>query len=115
MKPKNIRSDQIWLCAVLLAVSIGAFLLLAFPREARAVEEGQLLQVTRLELAYRPGGDLLKARFTLASGMAVEWIPSDDADRDTLFRMADLFARFPSRMSVTLMEGAVTGMQVAIP
>lgn len=115
MRLKRILCNRACLCAALLGIVGGALLWLAFPKEIRAEEQGQILHVKRFELAYRPMGDLLKARFTLGTGMAVEWAPSDDMDRDTLFRMADLFARYPSRMTVTMTEGAVTGMQMEIP
>ena len=86
-----------------------------FPRTIQADGTGQILLVNRLEMAYSPGPNALKVRFILASGMAVEWQPADDYDRDTIFRMADLIGRYPARMNVTMEDDKVTGFGITIP
>ena len=112
---KSRKAIRSFLLLSVAAATFSAALLFMAPQKARADGNGQILLVNRLEMAYSPGPNALKVRFILASGMAVEWQPADDYDRDTIFRMADLIGRYPSRMTVTMEDDKITGFGITIP
>jgi hypothetical protein len=82
--------------------------------EARA-EVGGYSQVSRLELAYVPDGQALRARVTLVGGQALTSEATSDRDARTLLEMAQVFSQKGTRMFVEVKNGSIVSFQVSIP
>jgi hypothetical protein len=97
--------------AVLLAVAASA-VVSAVPH-ARADISGYS-ELRRLELAYEPGSPILKARLTLASGIALTYEAVDEQDAGRLFKMAQLYAQKGSRLAVLVEKDEIKEFRISI-
>jgi hypothetical protein len=99
------------LFAVLLAVV--AITVVSVVPHARGDISGYS-ELRRLELAYEPGGSILKARLTLASGIALTYEALDEQDADRLFKMAQLYAQKGSRLAVLVEKDEIKEFRISI-
>lgn len=97
-----------------LAFALAAALLLsAIPASGTGISG--YYQVRKLELSYHPDSQTLKAQVHLTTGPAIQWTATSEAEKETLLRFAEMFSKWPTKMSVTLEEDKVVSFQIVIP
>lgn len=72
-------------------------------------------QVRKLELSYYAESQTLTAQVHLSTGPAIKWTATSEQEKETLLQFAQMFAQWPTKMSVTLEEDKVVSFQVSIP
>jgi hypothetical protein len=100
--------------SVAMAAGVGAACLWLFgPHQARSAPPTKH-EVRQLEVGWTLGTGGLKARFTLATGQAVDYRTEDPRDAERLLQAAQALAAGHARMFAEVEENAVRGVQLAI-
>ena len=99
---------------VLAAACVVCLWLGATPNAASAPTSK--IEVRLVELASARGQGGLKVRLTLVGGQAVEYVPDDGREADTLLRLVDMFVSGRARMFAELDGGnVVRAVQISGP
>ncbi len=98
--------------AAFLSVLAATVLVWAFPPGPGAVSG--VSEVRRLELSHVPASSVLKARVTLATGIAVTYETQDERDADRLFAMAQVFALQSARLTVYVEQDQIKEFRLSV-
>ncbi|HVT44279.1 MAG TPA: hypothetical protein VMT00_07805 [Thermoanaerobaculia bacterium] len=110
----RIRFRHSVLLTLLLLAVVTAAALTLFPRDAEALGVSGYAQVGRLEFHYTPESGKVKARVSLASGIALPYEPKSERDEEMLFRMAELLAHDRVNILVEAKDDRIRSFQVLV-